>query len=619
MSFMFNPSPYDEPSAVMMPALSDETKSALVCGVHAAAAAIARDAAERGGVYAFEGYAGAEFTPLVNLVCALLKQSGKTVSVFDASSAYADPSVLEERFAPLLPTDREKDPVLLFGRRIEGGYENVFDPAQTATLLAVVRSARAAGDIVLLYGRGCTYSEKLRAAADRIVYLDIIPKEAVLRAKSGRSINVGDMTARPFKEMMRRNYYVDFELALGLRTYLVEHDLIDFYVDSTKEYKLLPREAFQEICASIAARPFRPKPVYLEGVWGGQYVKKLRGVPDEAMKNIAWVFDFIPMEVSVCVAVGETTVDIPFYTLLRACGSSIMGEACERKFGGYFPIRFNYDDTFHSSGNMSIQVHSGADYNRENYNEFGRQDESYYVVAAGHGARTYLGFRDDCDPEEFLDRARTSEREHTPVDYQKYVNYVESKPGVQVMIPAGTIHASGRNQVILEIGSLTIGSYTYKLYDYLRPDLDGKPRPIHTYHGSNVLRRERNASWVKKNICVPPAIVREGVNTDGSPWNESVLGEHDLLYFSLRHLEFDTEITDDTAGRFHVLSLVDGEEIRIEPLAHPENAFTAHSLDIVCVPASVGPYRIVNLRKNHVIVHKTMLKDGFEHDESITI
>lgn len=57
------------------------------------------------------------------------------------------------------------------------------------------------------------------------------------------------------------------------------------------------------------------------------------------------------------------------------------------------------------------------------------------------------------------------------MDYQKYVYSIESKPGTQVMIPAGTIHASGQNQLILEIGSLTVGSYTYKMYDYVRKDL----------------------------------------------------------------------------------------------------------------------------------------------------
>ena len=211
-----------------------------------------------------------------------------------------------------------------------------------------------------------------------------------------------------------------------------------------------------------------------------------------------------------------------------------MGLDCVKKFGGYFPIRFNYDDSWHSSGNMSIQVHSGHDYNVENYNELGRQDESYYVIATGHGAETYIGFNESTDPDEFIREVKKSEKQFTQVDYRKYVNHIQSRPGVQVMLPAGTIHSSGRNQVVLEIGSLTIGSYTYKMYDYLRVDLDGIPRPIHTYHGEKVLCKERTTSWVKENIAQEPRMVRSG-----NGWAEYIVGEHDLLYFSLRRLEFE--------------------------------------------------------------------------------
>ena len=121
-------------------------------------------------------------------------------------------------------------------------------------------------------------------------------------------------------------------------------------------------------------------------------------------------------------------------------------------------------------------------------------------METGQGARTYLGFQKDADVEEFIAEARRSEKDGQPVDYQKYVYSIESKPGTQVMIPAGTIHASGQNQLILEIGSLTVGSYTYKMYDYVRKDLDGNPRPIHTYHGDQVLDRSRTADWVDQNL-----------------------------------------------------------------------------------------------------------------------
>ena len=285
-----------------------------------------------------------------------------------------------------------------------------------------------------------------------------------------------------------------------------------------------------------------------------------------------------------------------------------MGQPCVDKFGGYFPIRFNYDDTYHSNGSMSIQVHSGHDYNVENFNELGRQDESYYVVATGHDAKTYVGFRDGANVEEFIEDIKLADTKYVPVDYEKYVHYEKSQPGLQVMLPAGTIHSSGRNQVVLEIGSLTVGSYTYKLYDYLRADFDGKPRPIHTWHGERTLARERNATWVRENIVQQPRLLRSGEG-----WAEYTVGQHDLLYFKLGRLEFEKSIEDDTNGKFHVLTLVDGERVRIRSIDHPERHFIQEFMDMVIVPANMGRYVIENLRTEPICIHKTVLKDGFEN------
>ena len=610
MSFMFNPNAYDEPTAINRPALPENVVKALVKGINNAAETLAQEAAASNGIImTFDGYPSAEFNPIVNMCAGKIRLAGRDVEIINVADYYLSAEELDKKFEPHLPTDREKDPVLLFGKRFEEGYEEIFAPDAYARLLDELKAAKAEKKTVIMYGFGSTHSEELRELSDKIVYLDVIPKEAVLRAKAGRMINIGDKVAKPFKLMMRRAYYVDFDISLLLRKKLMNENLIDFYIDSTSEYKMLPKKEFVETMTALSSMPFRCSPVYLEGVWGGQYVKKLRNVPDSAMKNIAWGFDFIPMEVSVKIVIGDDTMSVPFYTFLQNQEKAIMGEKCVEKFDGFFPIRFNYDDTFHSSGNMSIQVHSGAEYNKENFGEFGRQDESYYIVDAGHGAKTYLGFCDDIDPDKFLEKAKESEKKHTEIDYKKYINAVESKPGVQVMIPAGTIHASGQNQVILEIGSLTVGSYTYKLYDYLRLDIDGVPRPIHTYHGERVLRKERNTTWINNNVVQSPRTVREGKD-----WRETIIGEHDLLYFSLRHLEFEKEIEDDTNGKFHVLSLVNGQSVMVESIDNPSLCYKQNFLDIIVVPASLGRYRIRNLTNNPVIVHKTMLKEGFEND-----
>jgi hypothetical protein len=75
-------------------------------------------------------------------------------------------------------------------------------------------------------------------------------------------------------------------------------------------------------------------------------------------------------------------------------------------------------------------------------------------------------------------------------------------------------------------------------------------------------------------------------------------------------LEFENEIEDDTKGKFHVLSLVDGEKVLVESLDNPTLKYTQNYLDVVVVPANIGRYVVRNLGNQLVCVHKTMLKDG---------
>ncbi len=615
---MFNPHPYDDQTAINRPKLSAETIQSIISGTKATANHISglllKQLKETGGnqILALDGYISARWEQTLNLVSHNLKQNGVKVKAINFADFYKSAQQLDEELAPYLEEDTEKDPVLLFGKLFKKGYEELLDGSKIQDLkqhLERIKSEKS-GEVIIVYGNGCGIS-MLRLFYDMLCFFDVTPKETILRGKRGCFANLGDSTAKPVKALLRRCYYVDFEVAGHLRWELLKKDAIDFYVVSNdpENLQLIPRNSFKNITAALVKYPLRCKPVYIEGIWGGQYVKRMRDLPD-TMLNCAWVFDLIPLEVSIVVEAGKQLLEFPFFTFVQQEGNSLMGEECVKTFGGYFPIRFNYDDSYHSSGNMSIQVHSGHDYNIENYGEHGRQDESYYVVATGHGAKTYIGFNEDADPDEFIREAKKSEKEFTPIDYQKYVNHVESKPGTQVMIPAGTIHSSGRNQVVLEIGSLSIGSYTYKMYDYLRADFDGIPRPIHTYHGEKVLSKERTTGWVKDNLVQEPQLVRSG-----DDWAEYIVGEHDLLYFSLRRFEFENTIEDNTDGKFHVLTLIDGEKTVIQSLDNPELCYTQNYLDMVVIPANVGRYVVKNMGTQPVCIHKTMLKDGFANEE----
>jgi mannose-6-phosphate isomerase len=609
MSFMFNPFPYEDCTPINRPTLSEETVNSIASGIKKVVARLVDEIKSRRKqttsvlTIAMDGYVAADWKQTVHLLTGELTRQKIDVKVFDIASCYKSRKELDELLTENLPYDKAKDPVLLYGKLFKGGYEALFDQSK---LHAMQQQLKEGQGVNIVYGAGCCYTG-MRSFCDIITFFDVTPKQAVLKIKNGNYKNLGDVQARPFKEIMRRCYYFDFELAVHLRKELIASNLVDYYItnDNPAEGQLIPRKAFNEICSTMVKYPFRCKPVYLEGVWGGHYISKLRNLPQE-MVNCAWVFDMIPLEVSLLIQAGDNLLEIPFFAFVNQQSTALMGEACVKAFDGYFPIRFNYDDSYHSSGNMSIQVHPPADYIKENFSELGRQDESYYIIATGHGAKTFVGMNEGVNANEFIDAVKKSEVDYSPVDYQKYVNGIESKPGMQFMLPAGTIHSSGRNQLILEIGSLTVGSYTFKMYDYLRLDLDGIPRPIHTYHGERVLDTKRTSSWVKQNLANEPKLLRSG-----NGWAEYVVGEHDLLYFSLFRYEFEKQIEGNTNGSFHVLTLVDGEKVAIYSKEHPERRYVQNYLDMIVVPADIGTYVIENLGNQPVCIHKTCLKDNF--------
>ena len=370
MSFMFNPHPYDDPTAVNRPKLDEGTVRSILSGTKETAGYISDLLIEKlknnigPVVLALDGYIGAQFGQMINLLSQNLRQKSIQVTALHFADVYKSSAQLDAEFTENLKEDREKDPVLLFGKLFKENYEDLLDKEKLARLENELKDTKAGENhnVIIVYGNGCTI-KRLRPLYDLVLYFDVTPKEVILRAKKGMFTNLGDPIAKPVKSLLRRCYYVDFEVAGHLRWDLIKSDAINFYVVSNDpdHLYLLPRESFSAITSALAKYPFRCKPVYLEGVWGGHYIRKLRNLPD-SMVNCAWVFDLIPLEVSIVVEAGKHQLEFPFFTFVQKEGTALMGADCVKKFGGYFPTRFNYDDSYHSSGNMSIQVHSGHDY-----------------------------------------------------------------------------------------------------------------------------------------------------------------------------------------------------------------------------------------------------------------
>lgn len=606
MSFMFKPLAYDDTKAVNVIGLPEEVRKDVTgdMGELAERLALAMESGARDGacLLALDGYVSAPFEPLVRAVQRALKNRGHQVKLVDMRELYKSQEEIGELTAESLPLNYEDDPVLLFGRLYRGRIDDFVDCEKAGRVLA-----EAGSGYTVLYGLG-SLCGALRPCSQVKGYVDVTPKIAAIRAREHKVVNIGDREARPFDLLMRRNYYVDYEVAVKLRKELLEENLLDFYLLGNWDDRcmMMTGASMDRILTELARRPFRAKPVYLEGIWGGELIRKVRDIPQDISGNIAWIFDFIPMEVSIVVDVEGEAVDFPFSTFVQKKGLEIMGQHCLDEFEGYFPVRFNYDDTWHSNGNMSVQVHPDEDFVIGNYDEFGRQDEAYYVIATGHGAKTYCGF---CgDGREFLEIAKDSETTHEMVDYRKYINGVDSVPGRQFMLPAGTVHASGRNQLILELGSLTIGSYTYKVYDYNRRDKDGNTRPIHTKNAGQVLHFERDSQWVRENLAIDPILIGEGEG-----YKEYVVGKTELMYYETRRIELDIHAVyqGKNNGQFTVITVVDGEQVKIYSKSRPELSYTAKFLDIVTIPADIDDYVIEAESYQPAVVHKVILREGY--------
>jgi hypothetical protein len=108
---------------------------------------------------------------------------------------------------------------------------------------------------------------------------------------------------------------------------------------------------------------------------------------------------------------------------------------------------------------------------------------------------------------------------------------------------------------------------------------------VHLAHAFSNLDSRRSGESVCLELIPKPRLVREGAG-----WTELELGRLPDVFYAVHRLDFEEAVEDDTAGRFHVLNLVAGEEAEIETAAG-----ILHGLayaETIVVPASVGRYCI---------------------------
>jgi hypothetical protein len=154
------------------------------------------------------------------------------------------------------------------------------------------------------------------------------------------------------------------------------------------------------------------------------------------------------------------------------------------------------------------------------------------------------------------------------------------------------VHCSGTGAMVLEI-SATPYIFTFKLWDWGRNGLDGKPRPINIEHGKKVIDWSRKTEWTKENLINQVSIV-----SVGEGWIEERTGLHELEFIETRRHWFTQIVHHDTEGTVNVLNLVQGKAAIVESPTHKFEPYIVRYAETFIVPASVGSYTIRPLEEN---------------------
>ena len=418
-----------------------------------------------------------------------------------------------------------------------------------------------------------------------VVYADMARWEIQQRFRAHKVKALGvDNHDEAVSLQYKRGYFNDWRVCDKYKNEIFYQ--IDYWLDTHQSDtpKMIEGATFMEGIERTVRTPFRVVPFFDPAPWGGQWMKEVCDL-DRERDNFGWCFDCVPEENSLLLNVSGTLFEIPSVDLVLLKSRDLLGEPVEARFGKDFPIRFDFLDTI-GGGNLSLQVHPTTQFIREQFGMYYTQDESYYMVDAEEDAVVYLGLKTGIEHHAMIDDLRRAQNGGLVFDVEKYVNKIPAKKHDHFLIPGGTVHCSGANSMVLEISS-TPNLFTFKLWDWQRLGLDGKPRPINVERGKEVIDWKRDTEYVEKYLRnhVQPIAAGDG-------WEEEKTGLHENEFIETRRHWFTKSVTHHTNNSVNVLNLIEGNEVIVESPVNTFEPFVVHYAETFIVPACVGEYRI---------------------------
>jgi mannose-6-phosphate isomerase len=210
--------------------------------------------------------------------------------------------------------------------------------------------------------------------------------------------------------------------------------------------------------------PIRFLPLYMQRVWGGRELERVYGrtLPDaDQPYGESWEVVDRPGEQSVVDGGpfgGKTLHELWTRHRKKVFGTGLPESA-------RFPILIKILD---ARDDLSIQVHPPQHLAKQLGGE--PKTEMWYIADRTPGSKLYVGLKNGVTRTDF---------EHAVADgtVADLVHSVSPSPGDSIFIPSGRLHAIGAGFLIHEIQQNS--DTTYRVFDWNRVGLDGKPRDLH--------------------------------------------------------------------------------------------------------------------------------------------